>query len=218
MNVTAASNTGELHRHDPRLHPRSVILFNFFRDVFFLGLSSLSVERRRASQRGWPVRCLAKNNARLNTEINLLLSLEKAKSRGPHALEHRRADTYHLARHLDSPADGSLSAASHVRGKHHFVFSEHWRPGDLEILGKVNAWRDYRMVSSVNGEGSGRADKDGDERLATSASGDSSGGCDSLHGVHNVLVERKERRRAVGVLYSPFRCQPPLSKYGAYIS
>ena len=218
MNVTAASNAGELHRNDPRLHPHSILSFHVFRDVFILNPSSFSEDRRRASQRGRPVRCLANRNARLITAIGLLLSLENAKSRGPHALENRRADTYLLVRHLDAPSDGSLSAASHVAGKHHFVLSEHWRPDDWEVLGKVDPWRGYRMVSNINGEGSGSVDKDGGERMATSASGDSSGGCDSLHGVHNVLVERKERRRAVGVLYSPFRYQPPLSKYGAYIS
>ena len=107
----------------------------------------------------------------------------RSKSRGSHAPEYRRADTYLLVRHLDSPADGSLSLASHVAGKHHFVLNEH-----LEILGKVDPWRGYRIVSSINGEGSGSVDKDGGERLATSASGDSSGGCDSLLGVHNVRV------------------------------
>ena len=97
----------------------------------------------------------------------------RSKSRGSHAPEYRRADTYLLVRHLDSPADGSLSLASHVAGKHHFVLSEHWRSDDLEILGKVDLWRGYRIVSSINGEGSGSVDKDGGERLATSASGDS---------------------------------------------
>jgi hypothetical protein len=188
MNVTAASNAGELRRHDPRLDPRSISSFHVFMDVFILYLSCLSAEGRRASQRGWPVRCLANKNARLVTAIDLLLSLEKAKSRGPHALEYRRADTYLLVRHLNSPADGSLSLASHVAGKHNFVLSEHWRPDDLEILSKVNPWYGYRIISSVNGEGSGSVDKDGGKRLATSASGDSSGGCDSLHGVHNVRM------------------------------
>ena len=182
----ATSNAGELRRHDPRLNPHSISRFHVFMVVFLLYLSSLSAEGRRASQRSWPVWCLANKNGRLVTANDLLLSLEKAKSRGPHALEYRRADTYLLVRHLNSPADRSLSLTSHVAGKHHFVLSEHWRPDDLEILGKVDPWRGYRIISSVNGEGSGSADKDGGERLATSASGDSSGVCDSLHGVHNV--------------------------------
>ena len=167
--------------------PRSISRFHAFMYVFIFYLSSLADEGRRASQCGWPVRCLAYRSARLVTAIDLL-SLEKAKSRGPHAPEYRRADTYLPVRHLDSPTDGSLSLASHVAGKHHFVLSEHWRSDDLEILGKVDPWRSYRIVSSINGEGSGSVDKDGGERLATSASGDSSGGCDSLLGVHNVRV------------------------------
>ena len=52
-------------------------------------------------------------------------------------------------------------------------------------------------------------DKDGGERMAASANDDSSGGCDSLHGVHNVcVVRRKERRRGVGELYSVNRPYP----------
>ena len=71
-----------------------------------------------------------------------------------------------------------------------------------EICSKANPGRGYRIVNSIDGEGS--VDKDGGERLATSASGDSSLGCDSLHGVYNTcIVGRKERRHAVVVLYSP---------------
>ena len=177
-------------RHDPRLYPRSTLCFHLLRDVLrvILYLSSLPVEGRRASQCGWPARGLANKNARLITAIDLRLSLEKAESRGPHALEHRRTDTYLLARHLDAPADGSLSAASHVTGKHHFVLSEHWRPDDREIRSRANPGRGYGIVNSVNGEGSGSVDKDGGERLATSTSGDRSGGCNSLHGVHNMCM------------------------------
>ena len=126
MNVTTASNAGELHCYDPRFDPCSILFFHFFRDVFILHLYSISAEWRRASQCGRPVWHFANKNPRLVTTINLLLSLEKAKSCSPEAPEHRWADTDLLVCHLDAPADGGLSAASHVHGKHHFILGEHW--------------------------------------------------------------------------------------------
>ena len=150
MNVTAASNAGELRRYDPRLYPRSILLFHVFGDVFILNHSSLSAERRRASQRGWPVWRLTNTNPRrVVTVINLLLSLEKAESSGPDALEHRWADAYLLVCHLDASADGSLSAASHVAGKHHFHLERALAPWRTSGYWKVPSVPPVRPVPTA---------------------------------------------------------------------
>ena len=107
MNVTGALNGGKLRCHNPSHYPRSVIFLHFFRDVFILHFSPLSAERR-TSQRGSPIWRLANKNERLIAAAINLLSLESAKRRGPDALEHGRADTYLLVRHLDSPVDRRL--------------------------------------------------------------------------------------------------------------
>ena len=154
MNVTGASEAAEPRRHDPGVHPGSKFFFHFLKDdIIILNLSC--AERRRASQHSQPIRGLANKNGRIvATEIGLLLSFEPAKGRGPDAFEDGRSDAYLFVRYLDTPTNGSLNAASHGDGNHQLVFVEHWRPGDLQILGEANTGRSYGIVRG----GSGSAD------------------------------------------------------------
>ena len=133
MNITGASNGGKLRCHDPSLYPCSVRFFHVFRDVLMFNFSSLSAERR-TFQRGWPVWGLANENERIIAAPISLISPECAKS-CPDALENRWADTYLLVRHLDSPSDRGLSAASHVDSKDHFVLI-----GDLTTGRSLAKW------------------------------------------------------------------------------